>query len=286
VVRTEHLPFLLEKPHERAAYHAGLAVVDRLIAVSKGVADSHLASGVPGHLVRVVRNGIEDPARAHEVSARALLAIPAEARLVVSVGRLTAQKGYDVLLAAAAEVIRARPDTHLLIVGAGPLAATLDATIGALGLDANVHRLSGWDDVPGLLAEADVTVLASRFEGLPLVGLESMAVGRPVLGTRVCGIDEIVTDGVTGRLVPPDDPGALEDALLELLADPILAARWGAAGRQRYEAAFTASRMTQDTGSVFEELWADRVAQAAGPAPEVPGESVVRLDAQRSAAAR
>jgi starch synthase len=85
-----------------------------------------------------------------------------------------------------------------------------------------------------------------------------MAVGRPVIGTRVCGLDETVDDGVTGRLVAAEDFVALSTAILDVLSDPATAARYGAAGRRRYEASFTARLMTEQTNEVFAELLLER----------------------------
>ena len=255
VVRTEHLPFLLTKSNEQTEYRAALSRLDRVVAVSHGVARSHIAAGVPEGLIRTVPNGVEDTwvQTAGPVVRRAV-GIEPVAPLVVSVGRLTAQKGYDVLLAAAARVVRVRPDARFLVVGSGPLEGALDASIAGLHLERNVSRLAHWPDVPGLLAAADMFVLASRFEGLPLVALEAMAVVRPVIGTRVCGLEETIAHGVTGLLVESEDAAGLAAAILELVAKPALARAFGRAGRLRYEAHFTARRMVKETEAVYEEL--------------------------------
>ena len=265
VVRTEHLPYVLTKPGEQARYHASLADLDRVIAVSYGVARSHRLAGIPETLIRVVQNGIEEPGTAAETSAvRAGLGVEMGTPLVVSIGRLTTQKGYDMLLAAAESVVRHRSETRFVIVGAGPQAAELDASIADLGLGGRILRLSHHDDIPALLAAADLLALPSRFEGLPLVALEAMAVGRPVVGTRVCGIEETVDDGVTGRLVAAEDVESFGAAILELLDDPTLARRYGAAGRDRFEARFTAARMVEETERVFAALLAGQAPETAG----------------------
>ncbi|HMC02813.1 MAG TPA: glycosyltransferase [Cellulomonadaceae bacterium] len=259
VVRTEHLPFLLTKAREQVEYYASLARLDRLITVSHGVGRSHVMAGVPKRLIRAVPNGVDDPGiPTSRAAVRQAVGIDTTAPLVVSVGRLTAQKGYDVLLAAAAAVVGVRSETRFVIVGSGPLESELDAAIAELRLERNVRRLPHWDDVPALLAAADVVALASRFEGLPLVALEAMAVARPVIGTRVCGLEETIEDGVTGRLVAPGDVAALGAAILELLGDPATAARYGRAGRSRYEASFTAQRMVDETDAVYTELLHER----------------------------
>ena len=254
ILRHEHLPYLLTKPRDRARYEGGLANVDGLIAVSAGVAASYAAAGVRPALIHVVRNGIEDPAPrgAHARAAQDGPGPLSSGRpCLVSVGRLTDQKGYDVLLTAMAAVRRQRPDAQLLIVGSGRLAGTLSDQAASLGLSQAVRFERQRDDVPALIASSMGVVLASRFEGLPLVALEAMALGVPVIGTAVCGVDEVVDNGVTGWLVPPEAPAALEAAMIDLLANPAEASRRGQAGRTRYEALFTARRMADETAAVF-----------------------------------
>jgi glycosyltransferase involved in cell wall biosynthesis len=269
---------MLTKGREQAEYHASLAAIDRVIAVSWGVASSHVAAGVPRSLVTVVANGIDDPVTGRpSAGIRAAFGIDPAAPFLVSVGRLTAQKGYDVLLAAVAEIVRARPDARFLIVGSGPLADVIDTSIETAGLRPHVRRIEEWDDVPALLAAADAVVLPSRFEGLPLVALEAMAVGRPVVASAVSGLEETVDNGVTGRLVASGDARALAEAILALLADPATRARYGQAGRQRYEASFTARRMVEETAAVFDELAGQRVSKI-GP--------TVGREASTTAAAR
>jgi glycosyltransferase involved in cell wall biosynthesis len=273
IVRTEHLPFLLTKAVDRERYRVGLAAVDAIIAVSGSVARSHIRAGVPEGLVTTVRNGIEDVApRLRREAVRAALGVPPSAPLVVGVGRMTRQKGWDLLLEAADTILGSGPETTLLIVGSGPLADVIDAEIETRGLSGRVRRRAAWDDVPALLEAADVVALPSRFEGLPLVALEAMAVARPVVGTRVAGIDETVEDGVTGRLVPPEDPAALADAIVEILEDAATARRYGTAGRRRYEDVFTAARMVAETEAVYDRVTsAVDARQDAAPRPIAAG---------------
>jgi glycosyltransferase involved in cell wall biosynthesis len=116
-------------------------------------------------------------------------------------------------------------------------------------------RFLGWrNDVSALLAAADLVVLPTLFEGLPLIILEAMAAGRPVVATSTLGTDEAVVDDVTGRLVPPGNPQALAAGVLEVLTSPKLAVRWGAAGRERWRREFTAERMVRQTVAVYEDL--------------------------------
>jgi glycosyltransferase involved in cell wall biosynthesis len=126
--------------------------------------------------------------------------------------------------------------------------------VGGMGVQSRVLFLGGRADVPELMAGSDLLALPSLFEGLPLSALEAMAAGLPVVGTRVCGTSEAISDGVTGRIVEPADPQALADAILEVLQQPGLAARLGAAGRLRVKQKFGAARMARETAAIYEEL--------------------------------
>jgi glycosyltransferase involved in cell wall biosynthesis len=132
----------------------------------------------------------------------------------------------------------------------------MEAAVADAGLADQVQFLSGEDQIADLLAVADVLALPSLYEGMPLVVLEAMAAGVPVVGTRVCGTDEVVEDRVTGRLVPPGDPAALAGALLELLDDPAGARRCGRAGRWAFQASYTHLRMAADTAALYQQLLA------------------------------
>ncbi|MFN2469491.1 MAG: glycosyltransferase [Gaiellaceae bacterium] len=248
IVRTEHLPDVVTAADQRAAYRALVPQLDRVISVSREAAKSYVNAGIPQERIRVVRNGIEP------LSARPeRLGLRGDARLVVCVGRLTEQKGFDLLVEAAAEL----RETHFYVVGEGPLAGSLQAAIEGRGLTERVHLLGRRDDVPSLLAGANVLAMPSRFEGLPIVALEAMSLGLPVVGTRVCGLTEAVVDGLTGRLVAQDDGRALARALDEVLSSPELAAAWGEAGRRRQRQEFGADRMVAETVAVYDDVLAE-----------------------------
>ena len=256
LVRTEHLPFLITTDWQDADYRAALPLHDAVICVSDGVAESHRAAGVPEEVIRVVRNGISTPHPTRgRAEIRAELGVDEDAPLAVTVGRLTEQKGHATLLDAVPAILAAVPRARFVWVGRGPLEAQLVRAIDDRDLAGAITLVPTWDDVPSLLAAGDVTVFASRFEGLPLVALEAMAVGRPVVGTRVIGLEEAVLDGITGRLVPPDDPSALAAALIELMTDPARVTTFGDAGRERQRSEFGAARMAAEVAAVYEEVF-------------------------------
>jgi glycosyltransferase involved in cell wall biosynthesis len=209
----------------------------------------------------VVRNGIRaSPATSSREQTRERLGIAEDRPVVLSVGRMIDVKGHLFTLGAVEEVRRRGHDVLFLWVGGGPMEAALRERVAGEGLEDCVRFAGHRDDVPDLIAAADLFLLASMAEGLPLVLLEAMAASRPVVATRVCGTREVVEDGVTGRLVESGrldgsgDVVALADAILEPLTDAHTAARWGSAGRARFEERFTADRMARESAAVYDEL--------------------------------
>ncbi|HEX8228772.1 MAG TPA: glycosyltransferase family 4 protein [Chloroflexia bacterium] len=269
VLRTEHLPYLITEKWQQDEYAGFLDWVDGIICVSEGVRRTFSQAGVPAGKLHVVRNGV--PVREHHADNRAVarelrasLGLPTRSKLVLSVGRLTRQKGYDYLIGAACKVAAQLPDTRFLLAGEGPLEAELKATAQACGALRNVHFLGARPDAKELMRACDLFVLPSIFEGLPLVVLEAMSAERAVVATHVCGTSEAVVDGVTGRLVSAEDPHALGEAIIEALTRPELLQRWGQAGRKRVMRLFTATRMADDVSAIYRELLAPTTALVHG----------------------
>ncbi|WP_232549005.1 glycosyltransferase [Propioniciclava soli] len=152
---------------------------------------------------------------------------------ILSVGRLVPEKGAPVLIDAIARLVERGVDAHARLVGGGELEPVLRAEIGRRGLTDRVTLVGpvGQDDILAEYHGADVFCLPSFQEGLPVVLMEAMATGLPVVTTTIAGIGDLVTDRVTGRLVAPGRADLLADALAELAADPARRAAWGAAGR-------------------------------------------------------
>jgi len=187
--------------------------------------------------------------------------------------RLVARKGHADLLAAWPAVRAAVPGAIVLCAGDGWLREVLPALAAAAGLGEAVRFLGHRDDLPVLLAAADVVALPSRGEGLPLAVLEALAAGRPVVATDVGGNREAVEDGRTGRLVAPGDPGALAVAIAELLADGEARRRIGEQGRrvalERYRSEDVARQLEDAYDAWLAALGVSRWG-AARPAAAVP----------------
>lgn len=191
---------------------------DLLLCVGDGEAEQGRAQGVQGRYA-VVRNGVDlsrfRPAFADaRAGARHRLGVPAQVPLVVCPGRLTRQKGQDVLLSAWPLIRSACPSARLALLGDGDLAGRLRAAATP-----GVTFAGAVDDVRGWLAAADVVALPSRWEGLSLTVLEAMATARPVVISDVPGLAEALGPG-TGAAVPPGDPVLLAEAIAQRLLDP------------------------------------------------------------------
>jgi glycosyltransferase involved in cell wall biosynthesis len=158
--------------------------------------------------------------RRDAMDARTVQSLRKGAPIVIgSVGRLSRQKGYDLLLDALPTIRAAHPAVRLVLAGDGGERSALERQAERLGLTGGVDFLGHLDDPRPVFAALDVFVLPSRHEGFGIVFLEAMAMGAPIVGTRVVGSSDAVQDGKTGLLVDPESPRALADGVLALLAD-------------------------------------------------------------------
>lgn len=186
--------------------------------------------------------------------------LPFDPPVVLLLGRLVSEKGFDVALRACVNVTRELPDMRVVLAGDGPERDALAALVDELGLGDTVERLGGvpMDEVAAVLRRATVVVVPSRYEEpFGLVAVEAGLAGRPVVAGRVGGLPEVVEDGQNGLLVPPDDPDALAGAVLTVLRDPALAARLGGEGRARAEHDFGIDRHVD----AYEELFVNLLAR-------------------------
>jgi glycosyltransferase involved in cell wall biosynthesis len=167
----------------------------------------------------------------------------------------------------------ARPDAVFLVVGDGERRAELEGLAADLGLGARVRFLGWRADLDRLYADLDVVVLTSKNEGSPVALIEAMAAGRPVVSTRAGGVEDVVSDGETGRLVPVGDAAAVARAIVDLLDDPVRAASLGAAARAAVVARFGSARLLADLDGLYRRLLARRGITVQPPAMTGPGRS-------------
>jgi predicted dehydrogenase/glycosyltransferase involved in cell wall biosynthesis len=253
VVRTEHLPYLLTDAAQCDEHRNTSTALARLICVSDAVGDSYRAAGVDPALVETIHNGVgpHRPSRSR-AALRGEWGV-GDAPVLLMVARLSEQKGHALLLDALPAIRAAHPDVIVLLAGEGPLLTQTARAIAAKGLAGTVRMLGTRSDVADLMTLADLLVLPSAFEGLPLVALEAMAAGLPVVATVAPGNAEAIEDGVTGRLTAPD-PASFADAVITLLADRDSLEAMASASIERQQDLFSADRMIADTRAVYDAV--------------------------------
>jgi glycosyltransferase involved in cell wall biosynthesis len=231
-----------EKPQRICLLQLSALLGCRLVTVSQDMRDFHRGQArFAPHQLGTVYNGVRLPDAA-PVS-RAELGLPADAFIVLCVGRLVELKRHELLIWAVAEISKIRP-IYLLCAGEGPQLGSLQQLAAQLGASEQVRFLGNRDDVPSLLKSADAFALASDTEGLSCSILEAMAAGAPAVATDVGGNRELVRDGETGYLVPRGDAEALRAALQRLADAPEQRREMGRAAAQRARTLFSFDAMT------------------------------------------
>jgi glycosyltransferase involved in cell wall biosynthesis len=241
--------------------HWSSLLAHRVLANSSGVAALLAREGVPRKKIVEIpnflaQNAFEDASAAERLAQRRAWGLPDGAFAVGIVARLSPVKNHEILLRAVAQ-LDAR--FHLVLVGDGPSRARLEDLTRQLGMDSRVHFTGEVSSPHNLHRYLDVSVLCSVSEGFPNAVIEAMAAARPVVATPVGGVVDAVTHGVTGLLVPVDDPAPLANALRMLEADPALRARLGEAGREMARMKFRQEIVIEKLSALYEML-ADRSA--------------------------
>lgn len=258
VIVTAEMAVDLWKGRAQLAIDRRLAAwTDRVVGNSRAVVDFYREqAGIAAEKLAMIASGIgdEEPPAIDRAAVRRDLGVDGAAPLILYAGRLAPQKAVDDLLKAADLLQHLRPDLVWLIAGDGPERDRLEQMATAFELGGRVRFLGHREDVPRLLAAADLLVLPSRYEGLPNVVLEAMRFRKPVVATAAPGTTELVDDNVTGRLVPVGKPPALAQAVRTVIDDPDLARRLGEAGRARVETEFRATTMVERFATLYEEL--------------------------------
>lgn len=242
------------------------ALSDQILCVADALAqDLTGRSGRDPGKIRVIQNGVDleafDPETVDGSTVRREFGLEKDTPLIGIVGRMTPQKGHLDLLTALPQIKATIPTVKALIVGDGPLRDELVERARRHRLDDCCIFTGMREDIPNIMGALDVVVLPSLSEGLPFILLEAMAMGKPVVATRVNGISEVVEDGVTSLLVPPRAPERLARAVIALLTNRELGSRLGVAARQHVERRFSLALMMQQVERLYEELLAQRASQ-------------------------
>jgi glycosyltransferase involved in cell wall biosynthesis len=230
--------------------------VDCFVCASDAIRTMLIADGVPAARAVTIHEGIDlghveaaPPADLHGE-----LWLPHGAPVVGNVAALVPHKGQRHLIEAAAIVIQKVPDARFVIAGEGELRPALERQIKEHHLEKHVFLAGFRPDILSVHKGFDIFVMSSVTEGLGTSLLDAMACGKPIVATTAGGMPEVVADQRSGLLVPPRDHRAMADAIIRLLADPVMRAEMGAAGLARVRAKFSAERMVQDTLDVYRRV--------------------------------
>lgn len=195
---------------------------DRVVAVSKGLASKLYGSNIQQDKIRIIYNAVPEK-NLHEdypaLEVRKEFNIPKRHKLLGVIGRLSPEKGQIYFLQAFSQVIENFPDVTALMAGEGPDEKELRAFCTAKNLGSRVIFAGYQKNITSIYESLDVVILPSLSEGMPMVALEGMLAGKPVIGTKVGGTPEVIVQQKTGLLVPPADPVSLARAILELITD-------------------------------------------------------------------
>jgi len=233
---------------------------DRVIAPSRYVANdlrTRPGIGVPEGRIEVIENGVDVDGLervAHRGESGSGDRWGAGAPRVAVVANFFPIKGHRYLLEAVPAVLQSFPDARFVLAGDGPTRPEMLRRARELGVHARVTFPGEISDALDLMRASDLVVLPSLSEGLPITLVEAMALGRPVVATRVGGIPEVADDGVTATLVPSHNASALASAMVGVLGDTERAERLAGAGRARARGHFSASRMVQRTDALYQGL--------------------------------
>ncbi len=237
------------QPHERFA--VDLNWCQRIITVSESVKlDLQQQTGLSDELISVIHSGVDADASLDETGVLDSSRVP----VIGTAGPLEAVKGFPFFLGAAARVLATGRDVEFVIAGAGPEESNLRRLAVALKIDSRVTFVPNLLDFGDALTAMDIFCLPSLQQGIGTIMLEAMAIGRPVIATRVGGIYQVVRDNQTGLLVPPSNSEALADRILELLDNPAQARAIGRAARSDVISEFGVAQMVSKTVDLYREL--------------------------------
>ncbi len=241
-------PLAFPRTVERSLDRRVFASLRAIVAASQASAQSlREVRGFDGASLGVIPYGIPDPpppSAARQAALRAELGFDSATVAIGAVGSFEPRKGQEWLVRAVPTLRSRFPTVKVLLVGEGERRSAVQALARQLGVGDAIVFTGYRSDVLDIVYLLDAVALPSTgYESLPYVVIEAMALGKPVVGTRVAGVPEEIVDGVTGKLVPPADSDALAEALVAVLADKSGAEEMGRRGRARYLAEFTLSRM-------------------------------------------
>ena len=232
-------------------------LMDRVITISQAICDVLRSQGVPTEKLVCVPSAVDIDEWLQPAPRASLLAefsLPEDACVVGMAAQFIRRKGHDVLIEALRRLVDPLPTIHLLLFGKGPLQESIQHAVANEGLTRNVTFAGYRDDLPRWLGALDLMVHPARAEGLGVALLQGAAAGLGLVACAAGGIPEIVIDGRTGWLVPPDEPAALAGALLAALTDDESRHARARAARQHVAERFSIAAMAQGNLAVYQSL--------------------------------
>jgi glycosyltransferase involved in cell wall biosynthesis len=232
---------------------------DHVVAVSGEICEELHASGMSLKKISLISNGITAPSAGEDakVRVREEFGLPRSAKLIVQIGRLARSKRNDLLVAAVANLVDA-VDIHVLLVGEGDQSQALAELVKRRGLEDRVHFCGYRDNIPQILAAADLLALTSDKEGLPIVILEAMAMQCAIVATRVGDIPRVLGDGRDAWIVPPNDVRALTEAIRAVFSRPDLAKMRAANAHLEFLRQYSRDSMGRRYLEIYHRVWAGR----------------------------
>ena len=258
VIRTRHVSTRIKNPflYKR--------LCDRIIVTADAIKQDMIkVNGINPDKITSIPTGIDldifNALKVHGERIRREFSIPDKTPLIGMVSVLRSWKGHRYFIEAASKVIKVMPDIRFMIVGDGPMKDFVEGTIDRFSLRSHVIMSGFRSDIPDILAAMDIFVLPSTgSEGVPQAILQAQSLGRPVIGTRVGGIPEVIEDGVTGVLIPPKDPDALAHSILSLIQDKEKAGELGVNGMKLVKEKFSITNMVDKIEAVYKEFYENR----------------------------
>lgn len=230
---------------------------DSVVAVSKAVVDDLMKRGIRKEKIDLIYNGIKMNNNSHHLNIlkiRQKYGFPKEAFIVGSVGRLTKVKGHEFFIKAMPSILNEIENCHFAIAGEGPLKEDLMSLIKKNNLSNNVKLIGYTENIGEFLAMIDLFVMPSLSEGLPIALLEAMANGKPIIGSNVGGIPEVITSESEGILIPPADSSAISKVIKKLYHDKGKIVRMAAMGKKIVEDNFSSVSMAEKYLQIYSKI--------------------------------
>lgn len=243
------------------AWMVNCGMASCLVAVSEQVCQQALSEGVNAKNVRVIRNGVRLPeinTQAARARIRQEFQIGEDKRVALAVGRLQVEKGHSLLIDIIPEVNSRVPNVVFWLAGIGSLRDALENQVDSLGIRGQVRFLGLRQDIPDLMAAADLFVLPSRTEGMPGALLEAMGMGLAAVAFNISGVSEVIQHEKTGLLVPAEDGQALARAIIHVLTDEAAREALGVLAKQAIADGFSLEKMCLRYAELFSTLFIER----------------------------